>query len=79
MKGSAAFLSSYIFGQGELHEFDIKRTEPEKTVSFRPIMADNDLLSNLVVSLSYIAFKGGIVMTESVTKGMVKFDIHTNF
>ena len=42
-------------------------------------MADNDLLSNLVVSLSYIAFKGGIVMTESVTKGMVKFDIHTNF
>ena len=42
-------------------------------------MADNDLLSNLVVSLSYIAFKGGIVMTEIVTKGMVKFDIHTNF
>ena len=76
MKGSAAFFSSYFFGKGELH---IKRTEPEKTVSFRPIMADNDLLSNLVVSLSYIAFKGGIVMTEIVTKGIIKFDIHTNF
>ena len=50
-----------------------------KQFHFRPTMAENDLLSKLVVRLSYIAFKGGIVMTEIVTNGMVKFDIHTNF
>ena len=50
-----------------------------KQFHFGPKMADNNLLSNLVVRLSYIAFKGVIVMTEIVTNGMVKFDIHTNF
>ena len=50
-----------------------------KQFHFGPTMADNDLLSKLVVRLSYIAFKAVIVLTEIVIKGMVKLDIHTNF
>ena len=76
MKGSAAFFSSFFLERGSC----ISRGQNQrKQFHFGPTMADNDLLSNLVVSLSYIAFKGGIVMTEIVTKEMVKFDIHKNF
>ena len=76
MKGSAAFFSSYFWKEGAC----ISRGQNQrKQFHFGPTMADNDLLSNLVVSLSYIAFKGGIVLTEIVTKGMVNFDMHTNF